>query len=418
MPKGISINDLAIDQPIRKSIFSANGDLLLPRGRTFGTAHRAAFGEFMISDVFIPVEGESDDDCTVALKYEERDIMELGDEDALGIGVHDPSGRLLVQAGKTLNAQQREMLLRHGVFRVHLRKNKDKGLELRSARLSTRLRDLARESATTKVGKSIVSQKVATARISKDTAIYATAKLDQLADAESKRMIEMDKAVRALVEPQRLSTPAHPEDLMRVRDARRRLFNEASAIFRAIVSGAAIEGKVFDDFTRNVITSFVSDRYHRLHLASKDENENYLVSHSLTTLVLSINMAARLNYALPEILELSYGAFLHDIGMTKVPADLREKKGKLAEAERRLFELHPSHGIEFCRRISNLPVTVPLVMLQENERMDGSGYPRKRTAEKIHPYARIVAVAAAYDAMTHERPYRPAKPAYLAMREL
>jgi HD-GYP domain-containing protein (c-di-GMP phosphodiesterase class II) len=69
-------------------------------------------------------------------------------------------------------------------------------------------------------------------------------------------------------------------------------------------------------------------------------------------------------------------------------------------------------------KIPSLPTEVRLVGYQVHERFDKSGYPRNRAGLSIHPYARIVAIADAYTAMTCPRPYRPALMPFEAARQI
>ncbi|MGE0445847.1 MAG: HD-GYP domain-containing protein [Vicinamibacterales bacterium] len=102
-------------------------------------------------------------------------------------------------------------------------------------------------------------------------------------------------------------------------------------------------------------------------------------------------------------------ARFHDIGKIAVPAHVLGKRGALDDLERRLVERHTiiGHQILSSRR-SPLLQLASQIALRHHERWDGRGYPHGLGGERIPLPARIAAVADAWDALTHERPYRPA----------
>ena len=84
-------------------------------------------------------------------------------------------------------------------------------------------------------------------------------------------------------------------------------------------------------------------------------------------------------------------------------------KPQLTDAEFELIKQHPVIGYEILKHLENLSYVLPGV-LHHHEAMDGSGYPNGLKGEEIPLYARILAVADSYDAMTSNRPYRRGMP--------
>ncbi|MBO0517890.1 HD-GYP domain-containing protein, partial [Streptomyces beijiangensis] len=89
----------------------------------------------------------------------------------------------------------------------------------------------------------------------------------------------------------------------------------------------------------------------------------------------------------------------------------------LTPEERRVIELHPEYGHEMVRGIGFLG-EARAAILHHHERLDGSGYPYGLAGEQIPEFARVVAVADAFDAMTSTRSYRRARPVGAAVEEL
>ncbi len=110
-------------------------------------------------------------------------------------------------------------------------------------------------------------------------------------------------------------------------------------------------------------------------------------------------------------------ALLHDLGKVAVPADILDKPGALTSGEWRTVVQHPRIGQVILEQAAALKDAVPII-LHHHERYAGHGYPYGLRAHEIPLGARIVAVADAYDAMVHDRPYKRAVTHEAALAEL
>jgi putative nucleotidyltransferase with HDIG domain len=110
-------------------------------------------------------------------------------------------------------------------------------------------------------------------------------------------------------------------------------------------------------------------------------------------------------------------ALLHDIGKLAVPEHILSKPGPLTAEEFQKVQAHPQVGADI---IAAVPFPYPVAPLIQNhhERWDGRGYPHRLAGEAIPLPGRIVAVADAFDALTHDRPYRKAWPVASALAEI
>lgn len=131
----------------------------------------------------------------------------------------------------------------------------------------------------------------------------------------------------------------------------------------------------------------------------------------------ALAVADRLDLSPTEREAMELGALLHDIGEVRISRDLLQKPGPLTPEERRIVEQHPAWGVEI---IETVPLLTPAldVVGAHHERYDGTGYPQRLRGEDIPLTARIFAVVDAMDAMTHDRPYRRARPMSEALEEL
>lgn len=132
--------------------------------------------------------------------------------------------------------------------------------------------------------------------------------------------------------------------------------------------------------------------------------------HSVNVALLS-NMIGRIVY--PDISDeelkvLTLAGLLHDIGKMMVPDNIIQKKGRLTLPEYNLVKTHALFGNNILKGIDNLDPRIAEVAMRHHERCDGTGYPGGYKREQIEPFARIVAIADTYDAMTSDRAYRAA----------
>jgi response regulator RpfG family c-di-GMP phosphodiesterase len=113
----------------------------------------------------------------------------------------------------------------------------------------------------------------------------------------------------------------------------------------------------------------------------------------------------------PDLLEdpsLEYGFLLHDVGKIGIPDQILQKPAALTPAERRLMQTHTVLGEQMLGRVSLIQGEGLRVVRSHHERWDGRGYPDALRGTDVPLGARVFAVADALDAMTTDRPYRPA----------
>lgn len=112
-----------------------------------------------------------------------------------------------------------------------------------------------------------------------------------------------------------------------------------------------------------------------------------------------------------------YGYLLHDIGKVGVPESVLTKPGPLTESEELLMRAHPAIGRRMLAPMAFLQGAIPIVECH-HERWDGLGYPNGFRGNEIPLPARIFAIADAFDAITHDRPYRDGVPVAQAVEEI
>jgi putative nucleotidyltransferase with HDIG domain len=138
-----------------------------------------------------------------------------------------------------------------------------------------------------------------------------------------------------------------------------------------------------------------------------EARDAYTGKHAERVTAYGLEIARQLDLPVDESPELEFGFLLHDIGKVAIPDAILYKPGALTETERDLMAQHPVIGAEIVRGIEFLSGAVPVVR-SHHERWDGAGYPDGLAGEQIPVEARAFAVADVLDALTTNRPYRPA----------
>lgn len=151
--------------------------------------------------------------------------------------------------------------------------------------------------------------------------------------------------------------------------------------------------------------------------AAIDAKDQYTHGHSFRVARYTMAIAKAMDLSEDAVLDMEIAAFMHDLGKIGVPESVLNKKGKLTAAEYEEMKRHPHFTGRILEPIK-LPEFIVTTALQHHERLDGSGYPLGLKGDKITLPARIVAVADVFDALTSDRPYRPALTVERALQHL
>ena len=122
---------------------------------------------------------------------------------------------------------------------------------------------------------------------------------------------------------------------------------------------------------------------------------------------LALRLAHELVFSEPDLIDIQRGAILHDIGKMAIPDKILLKPGPLTAEEWNIIRQHPRFAFELLSPISFLGKALD-IPLYHHEKWDGSGYPKGLKEDQIPLSARLFAVVDVYDALTSDRPYRPA----------
>jgi len=141
------------------------------------------------------------------------------------------------------------------------------------------------------------------------------------------------------------------------------------------------------------------------------------LGHTKRVTAYAIAIASKMGIPKEEIEIIGQGAWLHDIGKMAIPDGILKKPGKLTAEETAIMREHAYYGFDILSKIPFLAEAAEIVYSHQ-EWYDGSGYPRGLKGDEIPLGARIFSIADTLDAITSDRPYRPAQTYEAAQKEI
>jgi HD-GYP domain-containing protein (c-di-GMP phosphodiesterase class II) len=181
-----------------------------------------------------------------------------------------------------------------------------------------------------------------------------------------------------------------------------------------------LEEKTVSEKIKEIIEYIKEDRRFLMRVIKNiepAEGKNYLATHSVRSTIIAIIIGTYLKLPSYRLIELGVAALMHEAGMLKLPSNIYLSQRTLNPQEQKAIFTHPILGYSMLKSLDfSLPVC--LSALEHHERENGTGYPRKLLSDKISLYAKIIAVACSYEALSSKRPHKEAKDGYTGMLEL
>ena len=180
---------------------------------------------------------------------------------------------------------------------------------------------------------------------------------------------------------------------------------------------------LFDPLYRDVlvVTEYLAEDPKRMNafmrrLFRKNDPAKHAVNSMIVGLWLWLQNAGE--FQRKDLDRMAVALLVHDIGMSKVPPFLVDKKGALKPEEREKVWQHSAMGVKIMQKMDMVYDELVRACFEHHERMDGSGYPQRIKAGQVRTPAALTAVADSFSAMITERSYAPAKEPMEAAREL
>jgi len=201
-----------------------------------------------------------------------------------------------------------------------------------------------------------------------------------------------------------------------------RLIIEASSsvtdLMLAARGGRTVDAARLEPVVSKMIESVIRNPDALAPLARLKQMGAYATEHAVATAALVIALGRQQAMPQPELEKLTLGTLLKDIGQSAIDAKLITKPGMLSKSEYTLVQSHVEEGLAVLEATSRLSETSVAVVLEHHERYNGCGYPYRMAGDEISVVGRMAAIVDTYDAMTSDRPYRPAISPSLALRQL
>ncbi len=165
-----------------------------------------------------------------------------------------------------------------------------------------------------------------------------------------------------------------------------------------------------------IVDSVLGDRSIVYSLNSMKGMDEYTFIHALHLCILAVELGRQMGLDRERLEEIGICTLLHDMGKVFVPLEVLRKPGALDEREFAVMSRHPVDGAAVLAVEPGLPGAAAVVAFEHHVHMDYSGYPKLRTPRPLHMYSLMASIADVYDALTTNRPYRPALPPNRALR--
>ncbi len=211
------------------------------------------------------------------------------------------------------------------------------------------------------------------------------------------------------------ATDPEVEAMWRAKKARREMLARQREAFgrceKKFASGmASVKGLLRNLFSRpqesheqaqalvtDMVDSLLAEKDVLIHLMNAKSGDEGAYYHALNVTMLSLMLAREAGFDASEMRELGEGALLHDIGKEKVPSQILLKKAPWTAAERHFYQQHVVYGVELAGKLANLPAGAMQAIALHHEALDGSGFPGRLSGARIGRFARVVAIANAFD---------------------
>ena len=206
----------------------------------------------------------------------------------------------------------------------------------------------------------------------------------------------------------------------------KRTYAHSVAVTKDLMTSVRLGGspniKKIKRVVQGIVDQILNEETSLIGLTTIRDYDEYTFTHSVNVCIFSVALGKRLGLGKVQLYDLGMAALFHDIGKSRVPAEIINKPGGLTDDEWRLIAAHPWLGalaLFQTRGSQDLPYRAMVVAHEHHMKTDLTGYPRPIRPRALSMFSKIVAVADSFDAATSRRAYQttPMSPA-MVMQEM
>lgn len=191
---------------------------------------------------------------------------------------------------------------------------------------------------------------------------------------------------------------------------------EVKEVLDTINSGKSLDSRNVDHALVNIRKN-VHDSFDVLKCIDSIRTvDEYTYAHCVNVSLLAMTLAKWLGCDAKAVEEIAKAGLLHDVGKAKVDTNILNKKGSLLPEELEEIQNHTTYGYRMVENMYDISKGIKMAVLMHHERTDGSGYPLGAKGGQIHQYARVLAIADVYDAMTSDKVYSKRKSVFEVLK--
>ena len=175
---------------------------------------------------------------------------------------------------------------------------------------------------------------------------------------------------------------------------------------------AVAEGNVDDiiDVSQSMVNQIASSSAISVDMVDLRSYDDYTFHHSVNVGIYAVAVGKEMGLSYAELEELAVAALCHDLGKSKIPAEILNKPGKLTDEEYVTIKNHSKFSYDILYDNDAISATVRQAVLMHHENENGTGYPLGRTGDEIPKLAKIIHACDVYDALTSKRSYKDPYP--------
>ena len=201
----------------------------------------------------------------------------------------------------------------------------------------------------------------------------------------------------------RQKTQSTAEDIT----AATKLYDEAKAIQQKLLNSVSqkkvVDYKLVQAFSEQIIDSIFKDADALLLISNLRNADSYHFEQAINSCILMTTFAIFLGFEQKVINDIAIGAFMHDLGISRISSEILNKPGKLSEEEFKEIKKHVKFGREIIEKSPGMSAISVDIVANHHERLDGSGYPNGLNGDSLDIYARMMAIVDTFSAMTSDR---------------